>query len=632
MGGRVVVTRRRGLVAALLSLALLAGPGVPAQVGAAESCRLPPSDEDRARLSGLSPVRPRIVAAHDDFVRVVDHIQNDPVAESWWTELRAEAGGMVGQRPTRYERVGGRLQFHAYKNRIVTLGLAWRLDADPALAEQAERELLAAAAFPDWNPGHYLDTAEMTAATALGYDWFYEALSPDARDTIRRAIVGKGLRTSRCFYREGRGPVTRHDNWGVVTNAGLAMGAMAVAETNPTIAAAVLGHALRRVQPAMGRFAPDGSYAEGLAYWRYATEHAVKLVATLESGFGEDFGLGAIGGFAQTGSFPLHSTGPTRKVANFADSTTRLGAAPQLYWLARQYGRPVDAWLARWLARRKRSPLHLLWYSPDRQTPGAGGVSPAVLSDVGTTFMRGRWGRKRVGYAAVKGGSNHVAHAHPELGAFIWDVKGKRWAIDLGRDNFNLPGYFDSKRRKQYYRLSTKGQNTLTINGREQPRAAAATVRHFGVEEGRSEVVLGLGRAYQAAKRVKRGVAMLGRRTLLVQDEIATDESVTVVWRMHTRADIELGPDRTSARLRLGDEHVTARIIDAGGYTARFRVASAEQSEPEATNSGVQRLVIRIVTDEPAEGALSRLRLAVLLSPTAKQEPPPVEPLRRWDD
>ena len=48
------------------------------------------------------------------------------------------------------------------------------------------KELRAAAAFPDWNPSHFLDTAEMTHAFAIGYDWLYEGLGPEARGVQRR--------------------------------------------------------------------------------------------------------------------------------------------------------------------------------------------------------------------------------------------------------------------------------------------------------------------------------------------------------------------------------------------------------------------------------------------------------------
>jgi hypothetical protein len=142
--------------------------------------------------------------------------------------------------------------------------------------------------------------------------------------------------------------------------------------------------------------------------------------------------------------------------------------------------------------------------------------------------------------------------------------------------------------------------------------------------------VLGLGKAYQAARSVKRGAALIDRRSLLVQDEVAAAKAVTVVWSMHTRADIEISEDGQTARLTQGGEHATVRILHAKGGNARWRIASAEQSPPQATNTGVQRLFIRVRTPEPVDGKLSRLRLAVLLSASPKQEPPPIVPLKAW--
>ena len=53
-------------------------------------------------------------------------------------------------------------------------------------------EMKAVAAFPDWNPSHFLDVAEMTNALAIGYDWLYDDLTPTDRATIRAAIVEAG--------------------------------------------------------------------------------------------------------------------------------------------------------------------------------------------------------------------------------------------------------------------------------------------------------------------------------------------------------------------------------------------------------------------------------------------------------
>lgn len=606
-----------------------AEPGDVPIVGTKRACRLPPSGRDRRRLRGIDDSRPRVLADASDIMRTRRLSRRDPVAEQSRADLRAAADRLVGLAPTPYRKVGPRLQFFAYKNRILTLALAWRLEGDPRYAAQAQIELLAAAAYPDWNPGHYLDTAEMTAATALGYDWFADVLRPAARRRIRRAIVNKGLRTSLCSYRRGEGPVVQTSNWGIVTNTGMAMGAVAVADTHPRLAAAVLGQALRRVRAPMWRYRADGSYPEGPGYWRYATEHAVKLQATLRSAFGRDFGLGDISGFARTGNYPLRALGPTGKVANFGNAAEELGNTAHLYWLARRFGRPVDAWLARRLQGQVWSPLHLLWYSPRQRAPRRTRFpASAVSGPLQTAFLRSGWSDPGAAFVALKGGANAATHAQPELGAFIYDVRGIRWALDLGLDNYNLPGYFDPKRSKSYYRLATQGQNTLTVDGRTQPHDATARVVRFRRTGQGPRSVVDLSRAYPLARRVRRGVALLGE-SLLVQDEVAARKRVMVRWGMHTAADVTLSADRRTATLRQDGETVVARLLRPGG--GRFAVVSAEQRAPQARNAGIVRLQVRTRTNPKAtRRSRSRLRTVVLLAPAGSQRRPEIRPLRRW--
>ena len=52
--------------------------------------------------------------------------------------------------------------------RASVLGLAWHLWGDDRYAARGRAELLAVAAFEDWNPHHFLDTAEMAAAVSIG--------------------------------------------------------------------------------------------------------------------------------------------------------------------------------------------------------------------------------------------------------------------------------------------------------------------------------------------------------------------------------------------------------------------------------------------------------------------------------
>ena len=56
--------------------------------------------------------------------------------------------------------------------------------------------------------------------------------------------------------------------------------------------------------------------------------------------------------------------------------------------------------------------------------------------------------------------------ANPVVAAGL-TADGVRWATDLGPDDYNLPGYFDTKKgtaspRWKYYRLNNRSHNTLT--------------------------------------------------------------------------------------------------------------------------------------------------------------------------
>jgi hypothetical protein len=46
--------------------------------------------------------------------------------------------------------------------------------------------------------------------------------------------------------------------------------------------------------------------------------------------------------------------------------------------------------------------------------------------------------------------------------------RGVRWFVDLGADNYNLPGYFGGQ-RWNYYRMRAESHNTLVLNPTDQP-------------------------------------------------------------------------------------------------------------------------------------------------------------------
>jgi len=585
-------------------------------------------------LKGLRPGHPRLIALEEDWERVRRLIESDPGARRLQKHLYAEAVRILEEPPVEHKLIGPRLlqQSRRCLRRVYTLGTAYRLTGEERFARRALKEMLTAARFPDWNPSHFLDTAEMTHALAIGYDWLYDWLSPEDRATLRTAIVEKGLKQALPFYREGRWWAVSPFNWNQVCNGGITIGALAVADEEPELAEEVVAAALKSIPRAMASYAPDGGWAEGPGYWHYATSYNVFFLAALETALGTDFDLSRLPGFDRAGFFRIYSTGPIGLTFNYADARDRAGSAPEMFWLARKFHQPLFAWHQRRQLRlperaRWADALDLIWYDPRGEGPRAAGLPlDAYFRGVEVVFLRSAWEEPEAIFVGFKGGDNQANHSHVDLGTFVLDAGGHRWAVDLGPDDYNLPGYWSRKTRYNYYRLSTASHNTITFAGENQDYRAKAPILGFASTPERAWAVADLSQAYERwARRVWRGLALIDRRHLLIQDEIDATGETEIIWSMLTPAEVHLEGDR--AVLSQGGWKLLARIVEPKGL--RFEVKPASAPEPQAQQPGVKVLHIRV------PGGPGRHRLAVLLTPYPEGERPPesdltVTPLEDW--
>jgi oligo-alginate lyase len=183
--------------------------------------------------------------------------------------------------------------------RVLLWSFAFRISGDSTYLERARREMLTVSAFPDWNPSHYLDVAEMTTGLALGYDWLFNDLRAEDRATIRRAIVGKGIAQAR----NGHKTFSMTHNWGQVCIGGMVLGALAVEEDEPELAASLLKAAQNTVFASLQAYQPDGIYPEGPGYWTYGTTYSLLLVAALRSTRGKDWGVLDAAGLKRSAEF-----------------------------------------------------------------------------------------------------------------------------------------------------------------------------------------------------------------------------------------------------------------------------------------------------------------------------------------
>ena len=117
---------------------------------------------------------PRIIMTKYDELALRFIMMEDPVAETLLKELKKDADKILNEKEIKYgmDENGNMLRTsQTYLKRIITLSLAYRLLEVDKYSDKAIDNMMHVASFPDWNPDHFLDVAEMTAALAIGYDW-----------------------------------------------------------------------------------------------------------------------------------------------------------------------------------------------------------------------------------------------------------------------------------------------------------------------------------------------------------------------------------------------------------------------------------------------------------------------------
>ena len=580
---------------------------------------------ETALLNTMAQEHPRIFATTERFSKLRAQWQSATTSQprTWAQNAINSANTILTEAAVTYAPdVRGTILTESRKvvDRMYKLGVAWQLTGDSQYAERAWTELSAVAAFPDWHPAHFLDTAEMTHACAIGYDWFYQYWTQPRRDTIRTAITNFGLNAGLSQYTSNAGwSRSTGNNWNMVCNGGLSIGALAVGTESEALAENILNRALNSTRPVWAHFTTDcGGWYEGPGYWGYTTEYGIRMFAALEWVLGSDFGISGTQGVSESGFAPIESTGPTNIMFNFADAGAGGPSRGPVYqWMARRYGQPLFDW---WENQGGGGALDALWHNDSAASLAATATLPdmAFHGDAGTAFqpqemvtMRGKWNDSRATFIGCKGGEMGAAHGNLDAGTFVLDALGKRWFHDLGGDNYALAGYFSDTPsagvdRWDYYRMRPEGQNTLTINPSANAdmvlNAVAPLVAYQSEPGGRGSFAIhDLTSVYAGMSRVWRGARLTGvRDEVLVQDEIQSATGKTVWWFAHfthPTTTVTIDPDGTSAMMTQGAERLWCKIVSGGG-TFQIMDAVPLPTSPNPTgqnaNTGHKKLAINL--------------------------------------
>ncbi len=609
---------------------------------------------EAARAKNPNKNHPRIIMTEADFVRLRENRELGAY-KPMLDKIMASAEKLLSAPVSEYVIPDGvrlLVTSRRVQERLMTLSFAYRLTDDEKYLARAVKEIEAACAFPDFHPRHFLDCAELCLAFACAYDWLYDDLSEELKETMRTRLIEKGFyavmeeynnepehknvidtRRGYRWYQDKPG-----DNWKMVCNGSLSVAVLAIFdEIECDLCETILTCAYDDTYQAVRDFydAVDGTYSEGVNYWSYATRFLAFYSSALETAAGSDFGLTDYIGVARSPYFLLSLSSPDRVGFNFGDAVASRITNPIFSWCAYKYNDP-----ALYAVRREDIMagnavcVDVLFY---REVP------PVPLSALPLGF--GRVGADNATFrtdasenalfAGIHFAKNNAYHGHHDMGTFILNLGDKRFFVDLGSDNYNLKPY------RGCYRFRAEGHNTVIFNPspkNDQIWEAACTTNRFVDTEAYGFAIADMSAAYPG-KRAVRGLRLdRESEAVLLQDEIECVEGDLIRWSAHTPAKVALSEDGKKAILDIDGVKLCAEIMTEGVFTVCpgradenspiVEPAPRESSpipEPQRDNEGISRLTLYL------SGKASH-RIAVRfypLSASEKQEGA-VLPLALW--
>lgn len=571
------------------------------------------------------PNHPRLLFTAAEEVAVKRMIQDDPLAGELAGFLKAKADTLIitPQKPYQKDKYGNILwTSRAYVNRLGTLALAYRMYGERKYLDAANETLLWVCNYPDWDPPHYLDTAEMATAVAIAYDWLYDALPASTKALVKKCLYERAIaRVLREYEKGGSGSwAKRETNWNVVCNAGMVMAALGVAEDYPQETATILDNAAKYMPNCLKHFAPDGVCYEGPAYWQYTASYLalyLKAVADNDNGKGN---IARLTGLERTALYQKRTLTPSGRIFNFGNAGADAQNSPAYFQFSRMYGQPE---VAEWYRGRVKKtvednlPLHQLFFLSlpwfDGASPKKTEKIPALeiyhntINDI--IVFNGNRNKKGSLFLIAKGGEPRHAHQHLDGGTFIVESNGICWTEDLGSDDYALPGFWDGRpdgQRWKYFRNNNFSHNTLSIDHKIQYANGEAFVCEEHPDAKQPSVKLDMTTLYKdQASAVFRTFTLLDDCTMEVADEVELcDRQSVVSWIASTKAQVEVEGNR--AHLMQEGKHFYMEIVAPAGavfktypakntYKGEYPIVGYNMLEAECgLDGGKGKIVVRM--------------------------------------
>ena len=614
-------------------------------------------EEFNGVMETRSQAHPRLFVTQDDFDNMINLAKTDEYVKFMVDKLVRNADKECELPISTYTFSDNYRTYNtanAFNNRMQWLGLAYKLTGNEKYAECAWKNMESVCGFPDFNISHVIDAALYTGGLAIGYDWCYDYLSEEQRSIIENAAINKGMKEiDRAFYYAQPASASEStmqsstqivnyftkwmSNYNTHVNVGLITAALTFTEADPVFCFEAMNHAMRSTEYTMYGFLPSGSWAESPSYWTVTVGAMVKIIASLESVFGRDFGFCEYQGFRDTGLFYASFTSPNGLIA-YCDETGDSGniTTPEMSFLSKRFNQPALAAYRRKGIQGDFKKLYssavglfdLLYYTPGVDVSEAANLPHmSYYHGLESVAFHEDYTDPNGFFFVAYGGLSYYYHAHNDGGAFAFDMLGERWATDLGKEDYNI-----GIAPNEIYRKRTEGHNTLTINnanGYNQDANAFAPLIEAKESELGGYAVMDMSDYYKIrdAESVKRGFYIDdGYMSLTVRDEMVLNRDSEVYWFMHTKADIDIVDEKTAILSQNGKSIVLQFETNAPTFELTSMAAQPLPSSPQKSgqnpNTGFRKVAIRL-------NGSGEINLTVRMSPYSVDKVD-TNPISQW--
>jgi len=538
------------------------------------------------RLSGAEVAHPRLWLTPDRLESFKAAVQDNPDHCTWstfysqsvlpWMDcdiLREPAGYPNHKRVAPvWRQTYIDLQESWYAIRHLAIGGA--VTNDQVMTDRAKAWLLEVAS---WDPKGVTSRAytdewayRVCNALAWGYDWLYDSLSDEERETVRASLLARTREIAEHAIHNAKIHLFPFDSHAVrsisltIVPACIAL----LGDDEDDEAREWLHYSIEFLSTVYSPWGDsDGGWAEGTNYWMMGIAYLIDAANRLKSFTGIDLYKRPF--FQNTGDFPLYCKAPNTRRATFGDDSTQ-GVLPciktglNLRQLAGATGNGAYQWYCNENLRlnpgTEKAFYNWGWWDThfDELTfqtdfPVIEPISPESgfrhFKGIGWVGIQHAMDNpdEHIQFVFKSSPFGSISHSHGDQNAFCLAAYGEDLAIQSG-----YYVAFNSSMHRNW-RRQTRSKNAILINGKGQyaekdkAKAMAARGKIVAAEQREDHIYLcgDATAAYQSLTpeltRVEREVYFVRNDYFVIVDMVDAEDPVTVDWLLHANNPFELG-------------------------------------------------------------------------------------------